>query len=346
MDAIMNVMTEKRDTLDPKFKQVMTTFLADLPVEIQTEVEVSRLPRTIDVLVLARTEDAIEQLRARTHFQTVRTHNQIEFKGQNDRLTAWNYLHILGRTYLYMSQQKVSVEEMSVMIVSAGKPRKVLQGALSPHKFTEVATGYYQNDGFPTVTIIVINELPITAENYPLLVFASSETKFRAFLSEMLRGQQFELVPLAYQVRPFVTKELLLMAQRYSIPKKNLEFIAKDIGEELMPFFSYEERLAGIPMEEVLANVPTEERLADIPAEKQIESLSDEAVQAFEAQIHEKTLWRLYEQKSSADSRIVYLADLPENDRPILLRNHARLLKDLDKVDAAKLQAWLTEQAD
>lgn len=41
-----------RDFLDPVFKEVMTFNFAQLALPVETQVEISRLPRTMDALVV------------------------------------------------------------------------------------------------------------------------------------------------------------------------------------------------------------------------------------------------------------------------------------------------------
>ena len=50
------------------------------------------------------------------------------------------------------------------------------------------------------------------------------------------------------------------MAGKSSSYRKNLEFIAKDIGEELIPFLTIEERLRGLSPEEILRGLDSETR--------------------------------------------------------------------------------------
>lgn len=50
------------------------------------------------------------------------------------------------------------------------------------------------------------------------------------------------------------------MAGKYHLPRKNLEFIKNDIGEELLSLFSVEERLRGLSPEERLRGLNAEER--------------------------------------------------------------------------------------
>ena len=43
--------TTRRDFLDPVFKEVMAFNFAQLSLPVETQVEISRLPRTMDALV-------------------------------------------------------------------------------------------------------------------------------------------------------------------------------------------------------------------------------------------------------------------------------------------------------
>lgn len=175
-----------RQELDPIFKELLTHFLAPLPVTVQTEVEVSRLPRTIDLLVIAKTNSAQAQLRKKTPLRYASHHNQIEFKGRNDPLNIKGFARILGRTYLYMGDhtQIKSFDKMSVTIVCAGKPRNLLRE--QKEQFKMVTQGVYHKEDSPTITIIVANELPIERGNYPFLLFASSKQKFIQFFTQLI----------------------------------------------------------------------------------------------------------------------------------------------------------------
>ena len=72
---------KKHHQVDPVFKQVVVNEFADYQAGIQTEVEVSRLPRTIDVLVTVGTQAELERIRIETPFFYFLRYNQLEFKG-------------------------------------------------------------------------------------------------------------------------------------------------------------------------------------------------------------------------------------------------------------------------
>ncbi|MCY3720892.1 MAG: hypothetical protein OXG97_01575 [Candidatus Poribacteria bacterium] len=58
--------TTGRDFLDPVFKEVMAFKFAQLSLPVETQVEISRLPRTMDALVVL--EQETERLKVHSSF--------------------------------------------------------------------------------------------------------------------------------------------------------------------------------------------------------------------------------------------------------------------------------------
>lgn len=288
---------EERQAIDPVFKQIVEEEFAPYKATCQTEYEVSRLPRTIDAFITVEDEAERQKIRAETPFFYLLQHSQIEFKGQNDRLTTTGYARIRGRMEFLLSSKTVSPANMTVSIVSAGRPRTVIKYAKEERQRPFVATaeaGYYKTDEQPPVYLIVINELPIIPKNYPLLLFASNEQKFREALAQMIVAGKHTYIRYAYRVRPQVTKEVLVMAGKArSLPRKDLEFIASDIGRELIDVMEPEDVMQGMDEkkqkrllslfspEERLADLTPEERLSDLTPEEILKGMSPEKQKAF-----------------------------------------------------------------
>ena len=113
----------QRSKIDPVFKQVLTFRCHQLGIPVETEFEVSRLPRTIDAIVRLHPAQALETIQSQTPFGHFRAHNSIEFKGQRDPLTTSEYNLILGRTYLYLGEHGVLAPQMTLTIVCSRKPK-------------------------------------------------------------------------------------------------------------------------------------------------------------------------------------------------------------------------------
>ena len=241
---------EQRRQIDPIFKQVLTDELLTFTTTMQTEVEVSRLPRTIDALVTLTKADERLRVRTETPFFYFLRRNQVEFKGREDPLTIAGLHLISGRTQLYLGEQDVTLQEMTVTVICAGKPRTVLAYTQTFQPLRRIEAGYYKNEAHPPIYLIVVNELPIIAKNYALLLFASSERKFRQFLEQVVTEGNTRYIRYAYEVRPQITREVLTMAGiSTTISRKDLEFMAEDIGPELVAIMSPEEVAASLEPE-------------------------------------------------------------------------------------------------
>jgi hypothetical protein len=268
--------SSERQEIDPLFKEVLTFKFRQLDIPVQTQVEVSRLPRTMDALVILKWKKMLKKVQSHTPFAHFRRYNQVECKGKGDLLTIWGYHLILGRTHLYMGENKIAPSDMTVTIICSSKPRQVLYHSKEHVEFQQVGNGHYVNTDKVAVHIIVINELEINVTNYPLLVFASSKQKFRQFLRHALERNHLTYITFAYLVEPQITKEVLDMAGKYNLPREKLEFIKNDIGAELLPLFSKEDLLQYLSLEDRLHGLPPEERLRGLPPEERLHGLNAE----------------------------------------------------------------------
>lgn len=239
--------TTERTELDPLFKQILVSLGQTLNFTPKTQVEVSRLPRTIDVVIELLAAEDQARLTRQTPFIRLRQHNQIEFKGRADRLSIPNYQLIRGRSLFYMSEHRLLPSQMSISIVCASKPNKVLKA--SETVFQNISPGYYLGNEQPPTLIIVINELPMTPKNYPLLLFTSSKKLFRSFLQVVLAEESHHVyLQYAYFAQPTIAKEeIMSLAKSAYITQENLAFIAQDIGDELMPLITDEAMIQKSP---------------------------------------------------------------------------------------------------
>jgi hypothetical protein len=247
---------EERQEIDPVFKQIVEDAFAAYKVTCQTQYEVGRLPRTIDALVTIEDQAEQQKIRTETLFFYFLKHNQLEFKGHTGahwaRLTKKGYHTIRGRMEFLLREKAVSPFDTTVTIISAGRPRTVLTYANDLKRpFVAMAQkGYYKSDEYPPIYLIVVNELPIVPKHYPLLLFAASEQKFREFLEQVITVGEYTYVRYAYEVRPHVTKEVLTMAGVTSrLSRKDLEFMAEDIGPEIIAVMDAEKLLKGLNAE-------------------------------------------------------------------------------------------------
>lgn len=267
----------------------MTLRFTELGIPLHTQVEVSYLPRTIDAVVILRHETDREKVRLETPFPHAGPHNLIEFKGENDRLTIPDFRLILGRTNLYMGENRIPVSNITLTIVCAGTPRKVLKHSQAEVEFEPLGGGYYRSTDKLPVHIIAINELEVTPKNYPLLMFATSKQKFEEFLRDAINRDDNDYNPVitfAYFLKSELTREIDMPLKSY-LSKEALDIIIEDIGDEILSRFSMDEILSRFNVDEIAARLSPEERLTGLSPEDIVSRLSPE---------ERKQLQRLLEQ--------------------------------------------------
>ncbi len=269
--------TIERHEIDPILKEVLTFSFGELGIPIQTQVEISRLPRTMDVLVVAEQSGNLEKIRHGTAFDFFRVHNSIEFKGKSDSLTIFDYHLILGRAHLYIGERKISSSEMTVTIVSARKPIKVLRQNQNDVKWEAIGVGHYVSTDLLPVHLVVCNELPIESKYYPLLLFAASKEKFRRFILRLIEEENVTYIDYASRTNPELAKEVLRMAGKQSLYEKQLERIAKTFGPDLISFLGEDELLEQIPLEVRMRGLTLEERLRGLTLEERLRGLNLDA---------------------------------------------------------------------
>ena len=256
-----------RHFLDPVFKEVMTFNFAQLALPVETQVEISRLPRTMDALVILEQTAEREKVHVQTAFNYFRVYNQIEFKAKNDPLTRDEYNFIRGRSYLYLGEKQISASLMTVTIISARQPRNVLYNSSLDVKWESEGTGHYKSTDLFPVHLFVCNELELTPKNYPLLLFATSKEKFRQFVERIIGEDNLTYIHYASRVEPEITKEVLKMAGKQSLYEKQLRRIIDSMGADLLEKMTPEERVRGLTVSERVRGLTVSERLAGLNIE-------------------------------------------------------------------------------
>ena len=268
----------QRYTSDSIFKRIITLRFTELGIPLQTQVEVSHLPRTIDAVVVLRPETDREKVRYETPIPYANLYNLIEFKSENDRLTIPDFRLILGRSNLYMGENRIPVSNITITIVCAGTPRKVLKHSQVEVEFESLGGGYYRSTDKLPVHIIAINELEVTPKNYPLLMFATSKQKFEEFLRDAIDQNDSDhdpVITFAYFLRSELAREIDMSFKSY-LSKEALDIIIEDIGDEILSRFSVDEILSRFNVDEIASRLSPEVRLTGLSPEERLTGLSPE----------------------------------------------------------------------
>jgi hypothetical protein len=274
-------MENERDTksrksaTDPIFKRVMLTLFQAWDVDIQTEVEVGLASLRIDAVVGVRIPDIFSDLPIHTPFGHFRNDNILEFKGLGDPLTIDDVYRIAMRSFHYFLERKVSVFDLTVTIICARTPRKVLSHP--GFGFQKRAEGYYLCHAFDVpVCLIATNELPIEPMYHSLLLFASSKVKIQPIIEDIVKHNAVQFFFFVSLLHPKVAQEVLKMAKRRDRIEESVKILAEGLGARLVPYINPEDRLRDLTPEQRLAGLDAEQRLAGLDAEQRLAGLDAE----------------------------------------------------------------------
>ena len=266
-----------RINVDPIFKQLLVEMLSLEGVEVETEVEVSRLPRTIDGIVTVKDRSVLPRIAAETPFSWFRTVNIIAFKGFNDPLTENDYHLILGRAYTAIAEKSVQAVNATFSIICGRKPRKEMTRLADDGVLEKLLDGVYEiGRGTPKIYLVVINELPLNEPQYDMLqLFTSSQERFKTFVKRLFADARFEIVDMAALVRPQWTTEVAMIAREH-ISKENYLAYRRWIVDSLLPEIPAEEVVETLTAERLLEIVSPRERVEGLSPEERVEGLSPE----------------------------------------------------------------------
>ena len=119
------------------------------------------------------------------------------------------------------------------------------------------------------------------------------------------------------------------MAGVFTIPRENLEFIAQDIGEQLIEFISPALRLKGMKPEE------------------RLHGLSSADLALLTQKIVEERRWLELAELDSAEKRITFITNLTPEARAVMLdeAHRDRLLHELNAEEQTTLIAWVEDSS-
>ncbi|MBM3235252.1 hypothetical protein FJZ31_03025 [Candidatus Poribacteria bacterium] len=180
-------------------------------IPVETQVEVSRRARTIDVVIKCQAQH-LQRLKA-TAFWFFRLINSLELKSPEDPLDLVGYLTIVSRAYGLLAKQESETYQLpqnaTITIVCSVRPDKILEDLQAELRFLPTEEpGIYKSEQQIEQRIVVATELEVIEKNYPLLILAKGE-KLLAFFEEVVRKGLTEYIEIIFQVGVSLDPETL-----------------------------------------------------------------------------------------------------------------------------------------
>jgi len=205
-----------RREYDPVYKAFYERLFRRWQIPVETQVEVSRRDRAIDVVILCEAQH-LHRLRE-TCFWFFLGINDLELKSPGDALNLADYMRIVSRAYGLLAKQEDEADQLptnaTLTIVCSVRPTKLLDDLQKELGFEPtVEPGIYISKQRLEERIIVSTELEVIEKNYPLLILAKGE-KLLEFFEEVVMKGLTEYVEILLEVGIFIDPETLIEGVR------------------------------------------------------------------------------------------------------------------------------------
>jgi len=200
-----------RQDYDSAYKSFYERLFQKWNIPVETQVEVSRRAKSIDVVIKCE-EEHTQRLRE-TAFWFFKRINSMELKSPEDPLDLADYMNIISRAYGLLAKQESEAEQLptnaTITIVCSVRPDKILDDLQSELRFLPTSESgiYFSKEGIE-VRIIVSTELDVVEKNYPLLILAKGE-KLLEFFEEVVSKGLTEYIEIIFQVGVSIDPETL-----------------------------------------------------------------------------------------------------------------------------------------
>lgn len=302
---------------DSAYKAFYERFFQKSNIPVETEVEVSRRARAIDVVIKCFMAHLL--LLKDTCFRFFRRVNSLELKSPEDPLTAKNYMLIISRIYALLYKQEEAEDRLpsnsTLTIVCSVRPDKILDDMKEEFGFspTEEPGVYLSKEPGIETRLIVATELDVIEKNYPLLILAKGE-KLLEFFEEIVRKDLTEYIEIMFQVGVSIdletlTKGVMKMAGRYSELPDSLK---QTLNQWFEDYPQHIQEMSSIRRVLEEREIDAKQEDLSLLLESKFGSLSETLISQLSAVGDVDKLNRLYRQ--ALDARTLDEVGIPEDD--------------------------------
>lgn len=164
-------------TFDNFFKRSIEEFLESAPeIRVTDDKSVGTLPLKIDLIIEIKNSSANIRNLLPILTQRFKRQNIIEFKSAHDKTSIDNLSKLIGYFGLFAEQERINIihwkNEITLWYISAAKPKFLETLVDSGIIEEESEKGLYsiKTLNFLKIYIIIIEEMEMKQENYPLLL--------------------------------------------------------------------------------------------------------------------------------------------------------------------------------
>ena len=266
---------------------------------VREEVSVGKMPLRLDILLIRREEGQLSELQRQELAALLPLLNRftlIEFKGPTDAMKRGDFGQLVGRSYLWQSQESEPIphEEVSLVVLTPTVNNALREELrLLGFEARQHEPGIFRVIGLPFATWLMETDVMAEREQ-PVLSLVSRVflNDGRGIIKRLARAGHSRLASYAaQQIGRFYRSEDFVMQFTDSgyVDEVDDDVLAEILGwiplarrlegfspEEVLRALPPEDRLRGLPAEERVRGLPAEERVRGLSAEERLAGLSDE----------------------------------------------------------------------
>jgi hypothetical protein len=252
--------------------------LIDTPLEVETEIDVTKQIQALDILVVRRSPGEIN-VTLPDGFSDLAKYNLISFKSIHEALDKWAIRelssHYVGfRKLVSGSKEYVDENEFRLFAICARSPQKLKREC----QLQVVSPGVYYEPAYG-IQIIVVAELPTVPHNSQLFFFAAQQDLLQ-YGKDQIQGCSDE-----------TSRFLNVLLERISGDqdmKIDADKWLDEMEDEMLQRMPVNKRLKGLRPEEVFQNFRPEDRLQGLRPEDRLQGLRPEELDVLKKYLLQK----------------------------------------------------------
>ena len=259
---------------------MLTSFFEGSAFRVEYEMDLSFKAQLLDVVIIRTdTEGAIPPLPDGLRDSLV-NHNLISFKSYRDTLADWTLKELTCYYVNYQKQVSPSMNDLlpedqfRLFAVSAHYPLGLTGDVL----LTTIQEGVYDcRRGTDVIRIIVLNRLPLDAQNSPLHLFSGQDERVSFGATNF------------FPRTDDISTMLLRVFEKYRLEGAEMPQTNEEYRREFFKTIPLKDRLAGASSTEVLKEFTPQERLKDLSPDELIAALPPEILEALRKNLDKTT---------------------------------------------------------
>ena len=207
-------------SFDALFKQLFKRLFRERQIEVKSDIPVGKLPLKIDIVFIRENNQSLKGVWGQFE-KYAKKYDVIEFKSERDKSSELTIHKLRAYMCYFWESQEIGLnaEKNTVGWLLSSRKLHWLSRHIKNNIFKQLEAGLYQYIPSWLIYVIVINELELTEENYPFLVFSTGK-KLESFIKKVYIEEQEDYKAVVYYLHNNI---VMSMSEAKQIPQVDPE---------------------------------------------------------------------------------------------------------------------------